>query len=56
MQVDLDERIPPALYVAVAELLAWLYRIEQTSEAATTPPSRDLPENLSRPPAASPAR
>ena len=28
MQVDMDERIPPALYVAVAELLAWLYRIE----------------------------
>lgn len=29
MQVDLDERIPPTLYVAVAELLAWLYRLEQ---------------------------
>jgi flagellar biosynthesis protein len=29
MQVDLDERIPPALYIAVAELLAWLYRLEQ---------------------------
>ncbi|TCJ17960.1 flagellar biosynthesis protein [Parasulfuritortus cantonensis] len=29
MQVDLDDRIPPALYVAVAELLAWLYRLEQ---------------------------
>ncbi|KAA3651064.1 MAG: flagellar biosynthesis protein [Proteobacteria bacterium] len=28
MQVDLDERIPPQLYVAVAELLAWLYRME----------------------------
>ncbi len=28
MQVDLDERIPPQLYVAVAELLAWLYRLE----------------------------
>lgn len=28
MQVDLDEHIPPQLYVAVAELLAWLYRIE----------------------------
>jgi len=28
MQVDLDDRIPPALYRAVAELLAWLYRIE----------------------------
>jgi flagellar biosynthesis protein len=29
MQVDLDQRIPPQLYLAVAELLAWLYRIEQ---------------------------
>jgi flagellar biosynthesis protein len=29
MQVDLDERIPPQLYLAVAELLAWLYRIEK---------------------------
>lgn len=29
MQVDLDDRIPPELYVAVAELLAWLYRLEQ---------------------------
>ncbi|MDR3086803.1 MAG: EscU/YscU/HrcU family type III secretion system export apparatus switch protein [Azoarcus sp.] len=28
MQVDLDARIPPQLYTAVAELLAWLYRIE----------------------------
>ena len=29
MQVDLDDRIPPDLYRAVAELLAWLYRIER---------------------------
>jgi flagellar biosynthesis protein len=28
MQVDLDARIPPALYQAVAEMLAWLYRLE----------------------------
>lgn len=28
MQVDLDDHIPPALYRAVAELLAWLYNIE----------------------------
>ncbi|MBY0574398.1 MAG: EscU/YscU/HrcU family type III secretion system export apparatus switch protein [Undibacterium sp.] len=28
MKVDLDERIPPALYRVVAELLAWLYHIE----------------------------
>lgn len=28
-QVDIDEHIPSQLYMAVAELLAWLYRIEQ---------------------------
>jgi flagellar biosynthesis protein len=28
-QVDLDGQIPPQLYVAVAELLAWIYRIER---------------------------
>ena len=33
MQVDLDERIPPELYVAVAELLAWLYRLENDLES-----------------------
>ncbi len=27
-QVDIDEHIPPQLYQAIAELLAWLYRIE----------------------------
>lgn len=34
MQVDLDARIPPELYVAVAELLAWLYRLEQKAPPA----------------------
>ncbi len=29
MQVELDQHIPPQLYMAVAELLAWLYRLEQ---------------------------
>jgi len=29
MKVDLDQHIPPQLYVAVAELLAWLYRVEK---------------------------
>jgi flagellar biosynthesis protein len=33
MQVDLDSHIPPQLYVAVAELLAWLYRVEQDEAA-----------------------
>lgn len=28
MQVELDEHIPPELYMAVAELLAWIYRLE----------------------------
>jgi len=28
MQVELDDRIPPALYRAVAELLAWIHHIE----------------------------
>src|SRR5512135_3878187 len=28
MQVDLDQHIPPELYLAVAELLAWLYALE----------------------------
>lgn len=35
MQVDLDDRIPPQLYLAVAELLAWLYRVEKRSLPAT---------------------
>ena len=35
MQVELDQHIPPQLYMAVAELLAWLYRLEH-AEAPTT--------------------
>ena len=35
MDVDIDQEIPPALYRVVAELLAWLYRIE-----AALPPSQ----------------
>lgn len=27
-QVDIDQHIPPQLYLAVAELLAWLHRVE----------------------------
>ena len=34
MRVDMDARIPPELYVAVAELLAWLYRLEQKAISA----------------------
>lgn len=31
-QVDIDQNIPAELYLAVAELLAWLYRLEQTNK------------------------
>jgi len=34
MQVELDANIPPQLYQAVAELLAWIYRLEK----GETPP------------------
>jgi len=34
MQVDLDRHIPPQLYVAVAELLAWLYHLEESENRA----------------------
>ena len=37
MQVNLDERIPPQLYQAIAELLAWLYSID-TGEAPASAP------------------
>ena len=32
MDVDLDGQIPPALYRAIAELLAWLYHIESAQQ------------------------
>ena len=34
MQIDLDSRIPPQLYIAVAELLAWLYHLEASDKPA----------------------
>lgn len=40
MQVDLDQHIPPELYLAVAELLAWLYRVEHGLETQTPDPAR----------------
>jgi flagellar biosynthesis protein len=32
MQVDLDRQIPPQLYLAVAEVLAWIHGIEQATK------------------------
>ena len=37
MHVDLDSQIPPQLYLAVAELLAWLYSLETRDDADETP-------------------
>jgi flagellar biosynthesis protein len=41
MDLDLDQQIPPALYRAIAELLAWLYHIEaaqRSGQALPAPP------------------
>jgi flagellar biosynthesis protein len=40
MQVDLDARIPPRLYQAVAELLAWLHQLETAAKDGGEPPPR----------------
>jgi flagellar biosynthesis protein len=37
MQVDLDEHIPPQLYQAIAELLAWLYKMETSRDTLLSP-------------------
>jgi len=37
MLFDLDQRIPPALYLAVAEVLAWAYRLEHGLAPALKP-------------------
>jgi flagellar biosynthesis protein len=50
MQVDLDREIPPGLYRAIAELLAWLYHIESTqqSEGAPLADAPIIPESRER--------
>jgi len=37
MQVELDQEIPPQLYLAVAELLAWLYQLDHAETPAILP-------------------
>jgi flagellar biosynthesis protein len=37
MQIDLDAQIPPQLYVVIAELLAWLYKLEHGAAGAVPP-------------------
>lgn len=48
LQVDLDQRIPPQLYIAVAELLAWIYRLESGQPVAASPFVTPLPETLDK--------
>ena len=48
LQVDLDQRIPPQLYLAVAELLAWIYRLESGQPVAATPFLAPLPDSLDK--------
>ena len=48
MQIDLDQRIPPQRYIAVSELLAWLYRLESGQPVAPKPVLSALPETLDK--------
>ena len=48
MQIDLDQRIPPQLYIAVSELLAWVYRLESGQPVAVAPVLSALPEALEK--------
>ena len=52
LEVDLDAQIPPALYRAVAEVLAWLYRLESGEATGQPPVASGLPETLRGEPAA----
>jgi flagellar biosynthesis protein len=50
MEVDLDRQIPPALYRAIAELLAWLYYIESAQATGQAiPPAPDTAQHLPPP-------
>lgn len=44
MQMDLDQRIPPELYRAVAELLVWVYRLEQIGASPAATQGKDADE------------
>jgi flagellar biosynthesis protein len=48
LQIDLDQRIPPQLYIAVSELLAWIYRLESGQPVAAGPIISALPETLEK--------
>ncbi|HEY8910513.1 MAG TPA: EscU/YscU/HrcU family type III secretion system export apparatus switch protein [Desulfosporosinus sp.] len=42
MQVELTKEIPPQLYRAVAEILAFIYRLDKAKSRATTSQKTDL--------------
>lgn len=47
MDIDLDRQIPPALYRAIAELLAWLYHVEKSSNNGdAAPPAPKVDSHL----------
>jgi flagellar biosynthesis protein len=45
MQFELEQQIPPALYVAIAEVLAWAYGLESEASARPAAPGPGLPGN-----------
>jgi flagellar biosynthesis protein len=47
MQVDLDRHIPPELFVAVAQLLAWIHRVDAKAASRLPAPAlgRTEPQN-----------
>ena len=45
MQVELDQHIPPQLYLAVAELLAWLYHLEHGETPANSGMAEEKPRH-----------
>ncbi len=54
MQVDLDAHIPPQLYVAIAELLAWLYVLDTEGGVVRRAPGDEAPRLAASPAAPRP--
>jgi flagellar biosynthesis protein len=42
MRIDLDDQIPEALYLAVAEVLAWVKRLDLAATVATATTDKPL--------------
>jgi flagellar biosynthesis protein len=54
-KLDLDSHIPPQLYLAIAEILAWVYRMEPSTASAIRPVPLPAPARpRTREPSASP--